>query len=141
MKGVTLLLCCASSATLWAGEREPWSEVESDGAYASSLTDYNIEVLGMDGQMDFDRQRTIKRIKPGLHYLQIATTKPGRRGLASYQNVTLDAEACVRYYLAARHKPSLSNLEWEPVIVREKRIGGCQDAAPDAASMPAVEAG
>ncbi|RYZ72476.1 MAG: hypothetical protein EOP91_08035 [Lysobacteraceae bacterium] len=99
--------------------------MESRGANASSRTDYNIEVLGMDGQTDFDREQTLKRFKPGMRYFQIATTKAGKRGRTSYQTVTLDAEPCVRYYLAARHTISLDNLEWEPVIVREKRIGGC----------------
>jgi len=43
----------------------------------------------------------------------------------SYQAVTLDAEACVRYYFEARHKVSLGNMEWDPVIALEKPIGGC----------------
>ena len=127
---VALIACCALPSTAWASDKEAWSEVESNGANASSRTDYNIEVLGMDGQMDFDREQTLKRIKPGMHYFQIATTKPGKRGRVSYQSVTLDAEPCVRYYLAARHKISLDNLEWDPVIVREKRIGGCGGEQP-----------
>lgn len=68
---------CASSAILRAGEREPWSEVESDGAYESSRADHDIEIPGLDGQVDFDRKRTRWRIKPGAHYLQIAPPNLG----------------------------------------------------------------
>lgn len=135
------LACCVAALPLHASDKPAWSEVEGNGANASSRTDYHVEVLGMNGQMDFDRERSLKRITPGMHYLQIATTKPGKRGRVSYQTVTLDAEACVRYYLAARHKLALDNLEWDPVIVREKRIGGCGEKQESPVAAPAIEAG
>ena len=83
----------------------PIAIVDGEGAKATESTQHNVTIIAVDGQQYFDG-RYIQKLKPGFHYLQLASTKQGSRGEFSHRPFAFVAEACKRYTVYAKHKPN-----------------------------------
>lgn len=69
------------------------------------------------------------RLEPGRRTLAVVSLGAARGGVQHPRPLVLEAEACVRYYVAAQHAcPSCE--DWEPVVYAREPIGDCDAAAP-----------
>lgn len=89
--------------------------MDGEGAKLSDSTQFNVTILAVDGQRYFDG-RYLQNLKPGFHYLQLASNKQGRRGEVTYQPFAFVAQACKRYTVYARHKQSFKIDDWQVIL-------------------------
>ena len=115
---------------------DPWAEIAVGAAAKANPDEYNILVIAIDGEMNFEGRRAY-RITPGLHYLELASAKMGRRGDITRLPFAIEAKPCVRYELVATHEKRLSNRHWRVTVKAEKPITLCEEALAAAAAMPA----
>ena len=105
---------------------KPWSEFAIDVAGRSNPDEYNIIIVAIDGAMEFDR-KPIHRVSAGFHYLELASTKLGRRGELTSQPFAIEARPCVRYELVAIHTDRMSNRRWRAEVKKEVPIRSCEE--------------
>lgn len=105
---------------------KPWSEFAVDVASRSNPDEYDVRVVAIDGSMEFER-KPIHRVPAGFHFLELASTKAGRRGELSSQPFAIEAKPCVRYELVATHTDRMSNRRWRLDVKKEVPIRICQE--------------
>jgi hypothetical protein len=110
---------CASS--------KPRAEVTGRIGASPGLDISAVDIIGIDGQMLFDR-KTWRVLSPGPHQLQVLTTRKVRRGDQEPGYMFLLAEPCVRYYIVARHFGDVGSTatDWAPEVARTEPIEGCE---------------
>lgn len=125
----------------------PWAKIAVGAAARANPDEHDILVIAIDGEMNFESRRAY-RIAPGFHYLELASTKQGRRGDITRQPFAIEAKPCVRYELVATHEQRLSNRHWRVMVKAEKPITLCEEALaaaktpapiPAPASVPTME--
>jgi len=132
-------LAAAGCSTIASGRTSiPYGEFDGANNRRADLDMYDVVIVGIDGEMYFDGRKK-ERLKPGPHLLQVASTKEGRRGELTYQSLPLTVKPCTRYTFAAKHDPSLTNGDWELVLVSVSPVPSCQGGTPEdsAQSQPA----
>lgn len=72
---------------------------------------YDLLVVAVDGKHRPDLPTKVK-MRPGFHWLKVASSKRGRNGELTRQSLPLTVEPCTTYRYAAKHDGSLSNRRW-----------------------------
>ena len=129
----SLALCCvmAVGGQAHALDKDitakPWSEFAVDDVASRSNPDeYDVRIVAIDGSMEFDR-KPIHRVTAGFHFLELASTKVGRRGELTSQPFAIEAKPCVRYELVAIHADRMSNRRWRLDVKKEVPIRACAE--------------
>lgn len=114
-----------------------YAEVDGRKTTRSDPSISSLRVVAVDGRRKMDMPGLV-RLAPGMHTLQLASTRPGRRGELLYQTITVEVEACMRYFLHAKHpRTSVSNTNWEMVLAKTEPRPGC---TPEGLPIPEAEA-
>ena len=129
MMAASLLLAagwCSGAVSAADKNAQPWAEIAVGAAGAANPDVYNVIVVAIDGSMEFDHKRAY-RLSPDVHFVELATTKVGRRGELTRQPFVIETKPCVRYELVATHTQTLSNTRWIPTVKAEKLIVACAE--------------
>lgn len=110
-----ILLGCASG---------PYAILDGSSPNRADPDQYEVLILGVDGRL-YPNGRREHRVDPGFHYMELATTKPDRRGGVTRMPFAINAKACTRYYVAAVHERELDSRGWHAKTVKEAPIPGC----------------
>ncbi|GAA6186804.1 hypothetical protein [Aliiglaciecola sp. NS0011-25] len=86
------------------------------------MDNYDVTIVSIDGKMEVGTQ--VKNVKPGFHYINLATTKNVRSKVTELRMLPLDAKECMRYVVTAQHSNSIAD-EWEVKVLREEPILSC----------------
>lgn len=116
MCALTLLAACVST---------PYGQFDGSKTKAANLDEYEVVVVAINGQMTFDEDPLVD-LKPGPYLLQVASTKPGRRGEVYYQPLALKVEACTRYRFVAVHHNRMRANDWILEARGVSRIPSCE---------------
>lgn len=122
---IALSLFIASSA--------PYAVIDGTNHDATDTNNYPVLVHSLDGEAYWDG-RDYVNMKPGFHYLEIISTKPGKDGYFTELPFAIMAKPCVRYELSAQHVGTLDNDRWAIRVLGEKPIGSCNDGKSAAAA-------
>jgi hypothetical protein len=130
-----------------AKDRTPWSELSGTGADLAQPGDVDVVVVRLDGEAYTPCDRVAARrdseittgslvaaekcatprsklkFAPGTHATIVATTRVERGAAPDTQPYSLQAEACVRYRLAARHADGAAG--FEVIVAGREPIKGC----------------
>lgn len=90
---------------------------------------HELRVVSVDGELKTDLPTRVK-LRPGFHWLQVASSKRGRRGEMTYQPLPLEVEPCMRYRFVAQHEKGFSTRRWQVVSVGQERRGDCKATGP-----------
>ena len=105
-----------------------WSEVTgirySD---VTSMTDGPVLINLVDGSSPLQTgPRAPIKVTPGKHTMQLQAIPPGGvLGRLVLEEITVDLQPCVRYYINARFASSTS-ADWRPFVDATESIAGCQ---------------
>ena len=115
---VTGLSACASGP-------DTRSLIYGDRADDADPDQYDVLIIAADGEMMFGEEQTRLRLKPGFHYLEIATTKefPGRELVR--QPFAIEVKPCMRYQLVAQHESKTLKSAWRVVVKKEEANEAC----------------
>lgn len=120
-------------ASTQANAKKPWAVIDGDGAGNVDSNRYDVVVIAVDGNSDFDAPM-LKRVEPGFHYVQLASTRQNGVIGNSYQPYAFMAEPCVRYVMYAQYENASDRSPWHLVVGKaDKPVAGCK-----ADSMPAA---
>lgn len=136
MKGVaTCVLACSFFLGAQALAKGPWALIDGDGAGNTDSNQYDVVVIAVDGNGDFDAPMT-KRIETGFHYVQMGSTRPNGVIRNDYRPYAFVAEPCVRYVMHAQYENTSDRSPWELVVQKSDRpIAGCK-LPPGSAAAP-----
>jgi hypothetical protein len=113
-----------SLACLAACSSIPYGEVNGQRTKFSDPDVYDVIIVAVDGQMYMDG-RTVMRLVPGFHLLQLASSKHDSRGNVAYQPYPLNVNACTRYKFVAKHERKFKIDDWQVVPDGEEKITPC----------------
>lgn len=123
MRTRSIILVLAAGLTGCASG--PYAYLDDD--FRGKRTDpdlFPIALRAVDGQFRGIRPM---RVDPGDHVVVAVSMRPQRPNAHDRQLAfEFRAEACVHYYLAAKHRDRLSE-EWEPVVLEQRPIAGCDE--------------
>ena len=110
----TIVLCsCSTTPTAtYYGPRH--GTVDGFTTQRADPDIYSIKIVSVDGELYPDLPSRLS-LKPGFHWLQVASTKTDFRGGFTYQPLPLNVEPCTNYRFVAKHDKSLSNRHWQVV--------------------------
>jgi len=125
MKYVFILCCLALSgcATM------QWGEFDGQRLKKADPDVYDVIVVAIDGMARFDG-RTIERLKPGFHLLQVASTRKGQHSEISTMSLPISVKPCTRYSFVAKYHQRVSIQNWELVATGETLMAGCEVQPP-----------
>jgi hypothetical protein len=107
---------CASSAPLSFVEGVPWTKTDS--------TLYPVQLVAVDGHMEFNRPDAPVMISPGLRQL-VLEAAPGAGAHRHIQkSYSVAIEPCTHYYFAARRNSPME-ADWVLVVDRKEAVAGC----------------
>jgi hypothetical protein len=70
------------------------------------------------------------KVTPGKHTMQLQAVPPDPvMGRIALEEITVELQPCMRYYINARFSSSTST-EWRPFIDKAEGIAGCQVTPP-----------
>jgi hypothetical protein len=112
-------LLLSTAAVAEPGEK-PWAIVATDASLAPVANLRPVVISRIDGVASTGREAVVA---PGPHLVTVDL--PPREGLrlGAQANLELQANACMRYYLAA--KRDASGQGWQPVVRAAESIGEC----------------
>ena len=132
---VVAVACLLASAQ--ANAKKPWAVIDGDGAGNVDGDRYDVVIIAVDGNSDFDAPM-LKRVEPGFHYVQLASTRQNGVIGNSYQPYAFMAEPCVRYVMYAQYENTGDRSPWHLVVGKsDKPVAGCK-AGPAPAATPAA---
>ena len=152
-----LLLACLLAVSLSLDARDRKSVYGPDyGAFDGEVITradpkvYDLLVVAVDGKHHPDLPTKVK-MRPGFHWLEVASSKRGRNGELTRQSLPLNVESCTTYRYAAKHDGSLSNRRWSIIGIEavtdldcpanrgkadEAKDGGIEASKDSAAAEP-----
>ncbi len=120
------LLCLSACAS------RPYAIIDGSRSIASDPENVDVIFIGIDGKM-YPNGFSYKTLEPGVHLLQVATSKAGWRNAHSYLPFMLNAEPCKRYILTAQHDNSLTRDDgsWSVNLLRVEPVESCLTSHPE----------
>lgn len=123
MKSIALpsLLLLAACAT--GPYDRPYAEIVADRALAADPNVVPVIINRVDDRTSLYLDRAV--VDPGPH--QVTIDVPPRKGfhIATQTTVPMEAEACMRYYIAARLDTPVTQ-DWKPLVRSVERIPECE---------------
>jgi len=115
-----LLLLAACATTPYDS---PYAEIVADRSLSSDPNVVPVIINRVDDRTTLYPDRAV--VPPGPHKVTIDV--PPRKGfhIATQETVVMDAEPCMRYYIAARLDTPVTQ-DWKPLVRSSERIGECE---------------
>ena len=105
-----------------------WSEV-TGMRYSdmTSMTEGPVIINLVDGSSPLQTgPRSPIKVTPGKHTIQLqAIPLGGTMGRLALDDITVELQPCIRYYINARFASSTSN-QWRAFVDKQESIAGCQ---------------
>ena len=116
-----VVLLAASCGALAGPYDQPWSIVTTDTAPSPDYKLRPVIINRIDGETNTRREAVVE---PGLRIITLDL--PPRQGfsLGTQENFELQANPCMRYFLAAKLDTTVGQ-SWKPVIRSSESIGEC----------------
>jgi hypothetical protein len=123
MKSLTLIAMLAAAAAFAGPRDQPYAIITTDTAPSADPLLRAVIVNRVDGQTVGSDKRPV--VAPGKR--EVTVDLPSRKGsrVATQRTFTLEANACMRYFVVARLDSAVSP-EWTPVVRGAELIGECQ---------------
>ena len=121
MKHIVAIAVLSVTPALAGPFDQPYSIIETDTRPSADSHLRPVIVNRVDDQNSLDNRAIVA---PGAH--TVTLDLPPRKGFRATQHTfDLTADACMRYYVAARlESPALQ--EWQPVVRYSEPIGECR---------------
>lgn len=115
---------------------KPYSIIDGSKSKPNDPENFDVFFTGIDRKM-YPDGFSYKKLEPGIHLLQVVTTKSGSRNRSSYLPFMLEAKPCKRYILTAQHDNTLysDNYNWSVHLLRVESIPSC------VADNPGIDSG
>jgi hypothetical protein len=102
----------------------PYAEVVGERQTHSELDEESVRIVGVDGKLDLSGSVSVT-LQPGFHMLLVRTTRKGGRRGSQDATLPLNAKACLRYFVVAKHE-SMSLVDpWNLEIKKTEPIDEC----------------
>ena len=102
----------------------PYAEVTGERAGATDLNEESVRIVGVNGKLDLSGSLSVT-IDPGKNMLLVRTTRKDGRRMSPDAMLPLNAKACTRYYVIAKHEAPLTVEPWSLEIKKVEPIGEC----------------